>query len=92
MKNIICNQEGSGAAARDNNNNNHVMMISAHYDSRMQDINQTDARAPGADDNASGVAAVLELARILSQVDMKIMYNLSYFLAKNKVNGDRQPM
>ena len=57
LKNIICNQEGS--AADDNNNNYHpLILISAHYDSRMQDINQTNARAPGADDNASGVAAV----------------------------------
>jgi Zn-dependent M28 family amino/carboxypeptidase len=69
LKNIICNREGS--AMYDNNNNNHLILISAHYDSRMQDLNQTDARAPGADDNASGVAAVLELARILSQVDLK---------------------
>src|SRR5688572_24866817 len=35
----------------------------------MQDINQTNARAPGADDNASGVAAVLKIARILSKLD-----------------------
>jgi hypothetical protein len=72
LKNIICNQEGSGTAHdNNNNNNNHLILISAHYDSRMQDLNQTDARAPGADDNASGVTAILELARILSQVDLK---------------------
>jgi Zn-dependent M28 family amino/carboxypeptidase len=37
----------------------------------MEDINQSNARAPGADDNASGVAAVLELARVLSKADLK---------------------
>jgi Zn-dependent M28 family amino/carboxypeptidase len=66
LKNIICNQQGSTA-----DDDNHLILISAHYDSRMQDINQTNARAPGADDNASGVAAVLELARVLSKVDLK---------------------
>jgi Zn-dependent M28 family amino/carboxypeptidase len=68
LKNIICTQEGS--AINDNNNNN-ILLILAHYDSRMEDINQANARAPGADDNASGVAAVLELARILSQINLE---------------------
>ena len=66
LKNIICIQEGSATY----NNNNNILVILAHYDSRMEGINQTNARAPGADDNASGVAAVLELARIFSQINM----------------------
>jgi hypothetical protein len=69
LKNIVCNQEGLEAAR--STNNDQLIIISAHYDSRMQDINQTNARAPGADDNASGVAAVLELARILSQINLE---------------------
>jgi len=85
LKNIICNQEGSGAARDNNNNNNHLILISAHYDSRMQDINQTNARAPGADDNASGVAAVLELARILSQVNLKS--NIQFVLFSGEEQG-----
>ena len=40
-----------------------VYAFSAHYDSTSDD---PDVSAPGADDNASGVAAVLEAARILS--------------------------
>jgi Zn-dependent M28 family amino/carboxypeptidase len=84
LKNIICNQEGS--AADDNNNNYHpLILISAHYDSRMQDINQTNARAPGADDNASGVAAVLELARILSEVNLKS--NIQFVLFSGEEQG-----
>jgi len=45
-----------------------LIVISAHYDSRAS--NGMDARsdAPGADDDASGVAAVLEAARVLSGV------------------------
>jgi hypothetical protein len=87
LKNIICNQEGSGAARdnKNNNNSNNLILISAHYDSRMQDINQTNARAPGADDNASGVAAVLELARILSQVNLKS--NIQFVLFSGEEQG-----
>ena len=66
MKNIICDQGSTSVDYK-----NHHILISAHYDSRMGDINQSNARAPGADDNASGVAAVLELARVLSKVDLK---------------------
>jgi hypothetical protein len=66
LKNIVCDKKGS---ADDEDNN--LIIISAHYDSTTQDINNTTARAPGADDNASGVSAVLELARILSLIDLK---------------------
>jgi len=43
-----------------------VLVLSAHYDSRT--INPADARgfAPGANDNGSGIAALLEMARLLS--------------------------
>jgi Zn-dependent M28 family amino/carboxypeptidase len=36
----------------------------------MEDIDNITARAPGADDNASGVSALLEVARILSSVSL----------------------
>lgn len=41
------------------------IVICAHYDSRASDPWNGEAAAPGADDNASGVAAVLECARSL---------------------------
>lgn len=43
-----------------------VVIISAHYDSTSHDAS-AGGPAPGADDNASGVAAVLEAARLLSE-------------------------
>jgi Zn-dependent M28 family amino/carboxypeptidase len=61
LKNIVCEKPGS---------TNNTVMISAHYDSRMEDINNSTARAPGADDNASGVSALLEVARILSNINL----------------------
>ena len=41
-------------------------VISSHYDSRNTDDNDAVRDAPGADDNASAVSAVLEAARILA--------------------------
>ncbi len=43
-----------------------VVIIGGHYDSTS---NQAATLAPGADDNASGVAAVMEAARLLSRYD-----------------------
>ena len=43
-----------------------VVIICGHYDSTS---NQAATLAPGADDNASGVAAVMEAARLLSRFD-----------------------
>jgi hypothetical protein len=46
-----------------------LFLITAHYDSRARDPLDTQGPAPGADDNASGVAAVLESARALAPFD-----------------------
>ncbi|RME45810.1 MAG: Zn-dependent exopeptidase M28, partial [Chloroflexi bacterium] len=43
-----------------------VVIVSAHYDSISNEVAR-GGPAPGADDNASGVAAVLEAARLLSK-------------------------
>jgi hypothetical protein len=44
-----------------------VIVISGHLDSRVTDVMNTTADAPGANDDASGVAAVMEAARVLSK-------------------------
>ncbi len=43
-----------------------VIVFTAHYDSRSIDPDDPFSRAPGANDNASGVAMLLEAARLLS--------------------------
>ncbi len=43
-----------------------VIIIQGHLDSRVNDVMNATADAPGANDDASGVAAVMESARILS--------------------------
>ena len=44
-----------------------VIVLTGHIDSRVSDIMNATADAPGADDDASGVAVVIEAARILSR-------------------------
>ena len=43
------------------------IIVGAHIDSRVTDVMNTTADAPGANDDGSGVALVLEAARVLSQ-------------------------
>ena len=44
-----------------------IILIGAHYDSISREYEDETAYAPGANDNASGVAALIEIARIMSQ-------------------------
>lgn len=46
-----------------------MYLVTAHYDSRASDIMDAESYAPGASDNASGTAAVLELARVMSNYE-----------------------
>jgi hypothetical protein len=43
-----------------------VVIVGAHIDSRVNDVMDATSDAPGANDNASGVALVLEAARLLA--------------------------
>ncbi len=45
---------------------NRAYVVTGHYDSRVTDVLNSTSDAPGADDDGSGVAVVMELARILS--------------------------
>ncbi|WP_294202482.1 M20/M25/M40 family metallo-hydrolase [uncultured Sphingomonas sp.] len=55
---------------------NRVVIVGAHIDSRVTDVMDATSDAPGANDDASGVALVLEAARQLSkrQFDATIVY------------------
>ena len=57
---IVAIQRGTGDP-------NRVIIISGHIDSRVSDVMNFTDDAPGANDDASGVAAVLEAARVLSK-------------------------
>lgn len=46
---------------------NHVVIVAGHIDSRVSDVMDFIKDAPGANDDASGVALVLEASRLLSK-------------------------
>src|SRR5829696_181262 len=46
---------------------NRIYLISGHLDSRVTDVMNRTSDAPGANDDGSGVAAVMECARIMSK-------------------------
>lgn len=48
-------------------NDNRVYVVSGHLDSRVTDVMNRTSNAPGANDDGSGVAGVIEAARIMSQ-------------------------
>ncbi|TAN53989.1 MAG: M20/M25/M40 family metallo-hydrolase [Betaproteobacteria bacterium] len=43
-----------------------IYVVSGHYDSRASDVMDAESFAPGANDDASGVAAVMELACVMA--------------------------
>jgi len=61
MKNVVATLKGSDP------NDNRTILVSGHLDSRNSDVMDSVGNAPGANDDASGVAVVLELARVLSK-------------------------
>ena len=64
--NVVAIKQGSLAQEE-------VAIIGAHYDAISMDPNcDPDTLAPGADDNASGTAATLEVARVLSDIETDI--------------------
>jgi hypothetical protein len=61
-----------------------VVMMSGDIDSRISDVMNAVDSAPGANDNASGVAGALEAARVLSQ------YEFSGSIAYLALSGEEQ--
>ncbi|KAF7340853.1 Peptide hydrolase [Mycena sanguinolenta] len=45
---------------------NRIYVVSGHYDSRVTDVTNFISDSPGADDDGSGVAVVMELARVMA--------------------------
>jgi hypothetical protein len=54
------------ATLRGETSPNRVYVVTGHYDSRCTDIMDATSDAPGADDDASGVAVLMELARLMA--------------------------
>jgi hypothetical protein len=73
-KNVIATHPGQGDPTK-------VVYLTGHFDSTSEDPMN---HAPGADDNASGTAAFLEAARVLSQYDFEHTIKFAAF------NGEEQ--
>jgi Zn-dependent M28 family amino/carboxypeptidase len=95
VTNIVATLRGSQPAS-----SNRTYVISGHYDSRCTDVLNSTCDAPGADDDASGVAAVLEAARVMAthKFDANIvfmavageeqgLFGSTFFANSEKANG-----
>jgi hypothetical protein len=63
LDNVICTKPGIG-------NTGQVIIVCGHFDCIMEYLQDATSRAPGADDNATGIAVILEVARILADVEL----------------------
>jgi Peptidase family M28 len=61
ISNVVATLKGTDPLSADR-----VYVVSGHYDSRVTDVMNATDDAPGANDDASGTSAVLELARVLA--------------------------
>ena len=77
VKSVIAIQRGSTDPDR-------YVMMSGDIDSRVSDVMDATSDAPGANDNASGVAGTLEAARVLSQ------YNFDGSIVYAALSGEEQ--
>ncbi|NJC11873.1 hypothetical protein F4558_001699 [Micromonospora profundi] len=59
ITNVVATLRGQSAP-------NRTYVVTGHYDSRVTDVMDAVSDAPGADDDASGVAVVMELARLMA--------------------------
>ena len=77
ITNVIATLRGSVTPER-------VYVISGHYDSRVTDVMNATADAPGADDDASGVAVSMEVARVLATLSPKATIVLAAVAAEEQ--------
>ncbi|MGH3023236.1 MAG: M20/M25/M40 family metallo-hydrolase [Gaiellaceae bacterium] len=95
ITNVVATLRGTQPASA-----NRIYVVSGHYDSICGSPTDTNCDAPGAGDDASGVAAVLEMARVMStrEWDATIifmavageeqgLYGSAHFAQQAKANG-----
>ena len=66
------------------------VLLAAHFDSRMiadKDSERIDEPIPGADDGASGVAVLMELARVISEQEIDLGVDFLFFDAEDQGNN-----
>jgi len=70
--NVIATIQGS------NKNDDRVIALLAHYDSRAYGSTDSLSYAPGANDDGSGIACLMEITRIVSKIDIPITIKLMF--------------
>jgi len=61
LKNVLATLKGTDP------NDTRIYIVSGHYDSRITDVMNANAEEPGANDDASGTAVSMELARVMAK-------------------------
>ncbi len=67
-----------------------VFIVSGHFDSRASDVMNPNLDAPGADDDASGVAVSMECARLLSRLGTAARGTFRATLLFAAISGEEQ--
>lgn len=81
--NVVATLPGSQAESKDR-----VYVVGGHYDSRVNDVMDATSYAPGANDDASGTAAVMEMARVMSRYEFDATLVFIAFAAEEQaLNG-----
>jgi len=66
---------------------NELVMIGAHYDCRNTNSGDSTGRAPGADDNGSGTATIMEIARGIVASGLRFRYSLQFCVWSGEEQG-----
>ncbi len=95
QKNVIATKPGVNAP-------NRFVILDGHYDSIVFDGTDPMVFAPGVDDNGTGIAGVLEMARILNNLETNVtfvfiafdaeewgLYGSEHYAANARLRGDQ---
>jgi len=72
LSNVVATIQGS------NKSDDRVIALLAHYDSRAAGSTDSLSYAPGANDDGSGIACLMEITRIVSKIDIPITIKLMF--------------
>lgn len=75
LRNILGEMPGQGPK---------TILACAHYDSRQENMSNPEAPAPGANDNGTGTAALLEVIRVLAKQKLTDHFRFAFFTGEEE--------